>query len=95
MELYVEQYIKNIRILGLEAVLPTSLRIIDRWAWPAHIPQIYCFRPFWIFYNCLRFIIIGGYSYSLRLGWVFSRVIPMSKHASACCIGLGSSDTQF
>ena len=29
------------------------------------------FRRFCVFYHCLRYIIIGRYSYSLRLEWMF------------------------
>ena len=42
---YFSPYIINIRILGLEAGLYTSLYMTDRWAGLAHAPQTYCFLP--------------------------------------------------
>ena len=42
---YFSPLIINIQILELELDLSTSIWMSDRWAWPAHAPQIYCFSP--------------------------------------------------
>ena len=43
----------NIRILGLEAGLSTSLRIIEMWAFLAHAPRMY-------FSTCSGRFIVGN-----------------------------------
>ena len=72
--------------------------MIDRWAGLAHAPQMYCFLPVGVFYQCLGSIysIIDGYSHVTRLGWVFSRFYyPRASLLLHCCIGLGNNDTIY
>ena len=77
---YFSLQFNNIRILGLEASLSTSIWMTDRWVRLVHASQMYCFYRFCAFYYCLRSRISGGYS--MRLGWVFSR---FSIHEQGCC----------
>ena len=78
---YFSPYIINIRILGLEAGLSTSLWMTDRWAGLAHAPQMYCFLPV---LRVLSLFMVLYFWYSLRLGWVFFvYVASMLVHVSA------------
>ena len=60
--------------------------MVDRWAGLVHIPQLYFFHRFWVFYYCSRYLIIDGYSYVTRLGRVFSWFLPIEQ--GCCCIAV-------
>ena len=82
---------------GCEWVGRTFLGHLDDWqvgGASTHAANILFYR-FCTFYHCLRYLIIDGFSYVMQFGWVFSRFLPTSKHASAGFSGLGSSDTHL
>ena len=56
------------------------------WAWLAHGPQMCCFSPVWLLNHCLGsiHIIIYGYSYATRLGWIF--YVIFTRQANHLCI---------